>query len=165
MRGTAGAGAGPTPGMLRPSSVRRSRMGGGWAAAALSDHGSECWVAGSQLRSPQRGCDPLLVSVRLVALGVRLSLCLSVHLKCWLNETRPALSTANSKMLSQSTEKGSLEMNHKREKRCFEYQPFGILTTLSGFSKPVLNFHAVFRLTCSSSWCLGHYWAPGKRTV
>lgn len=58
MRGTAGVGAGPAPGMLRPSGVRRSRMGGAerlhfWTTALSAE-----------------------------LQGVPLSLCLSVRLKC-----------------------------------------------------------------------------------
>lgn len=47
-------------------------------------------------------------------------------------------------------------MNHKRKKRCFEYKLFNIVAVLSGFSKPVLNFFAVFRLTCFLQF-LGHH--------
>lgn len=91
-------------------------------------------------------------------------LCVSVCLKCWFNKTCADLRTANVKIWSKNPEKRSSEMNHKRQKRCFECKPFSILGALSCFSKRVLNFFAIFRLTCSI-WCLWHYWAPGKITI
>lgn len=97
-------------------------------------------------------------------LDVHFSVCLSVCLKCWLNKTCADLCTANVKILSKNAEKRSLAMNHKRQKRCFECKPFSILGALSCFSKRVLNFFAIFRLTCSI-WCLWRYWAPGKITI
>lgn len=154
-------------------SVKQNRGGLSSCPAARfgCTFGPWVWVLSCRVsaREPAEGLRPAAcrhqtccatIDTAAVFQGVRLSMRLSVH----LNETRADLSTANIKMLSKSTEKGSLEMNHEREKRCFEYRPFSLLTTLSSFSKPVLNFFAVFRLTCSIQ-CLGCHRAPGKITV